>query len=136
MLANNSARAYLNSMQNQDVWLLIMSSIVGVTGIALAVMIVWKGSRLKRTQSCPGNVWSTVISNFGTGMPRTFQLLLSTRDGQIVSGKFSERRFFWIFPTSPVEGALHEGMTFHRNWINAIYILKILPASDVDVAIE
>jgi hypothetical protein len=86
--------------------------------------------------SCPANQWTTLVSNFAAGMPKTWDITFTTIDGSMVAGIFEEKRALWIFPQSPVRGELREKMQFERYWINAIYSIKIYPATDVVAEID
>lgn len=78
-----------------------------------------------------------VINNFGTGIPRTFQVSIQpVKDSDTLSGTYEEQRHFWIFPDKVSRGKLSNEMTFQRQWINAIYRLKITPNCDVEVTIR
>jgi len=88
---------------------------------------------IKRIE-CPKNQWTTLISNFGTGMPACWNIRLKADDGEKMEGSYIEKRWWWIFPQKPVTGELTEQMQFKRYWINAIYSLKICP--DIDVIAE
>lgn len=80
---------------------------------------------------CPAGKWTTLISNFGTGMPKTFTVAFSSRTGGDISGEFVEKKYTWIFPNSPVRGTLVPLMEFNREWINGIYIVKVKPDTDL-----
>jgi hypothetical protein len=67
-------------------------------------------------------------------MPKTWTMTFLPLEAQLVSGKYIERRAFWIFPEQPVEGWLEPQMLFHRKWINAYYSLRVCP--DVDLVTE
>jgi len=85
----------------------------------------------KRKVTCPACRWTTLISNFGTGMPKTFTIaFISKYDGDI-SGEFIEKKYFWIFPGKPIRGKIVPLMEFHRDWINGIYTVKVKPDSDL-----
>jgi hypothetical protein len=86
--------------------------------------------------NCPANQWTTLISNFAAGMPKTWEITFKTLDGSGVTGLYEEKRALWIFPQQPVRGELREQMQFERYWINAIYSLKIYPATHVIAEID
>lgn len=88
----------------------------------------------KRKVSCPAGKWTTLISNFGTGMAKTFSIAFYTESRGEISGEFIERKYTWIFPQKPVRGSLAPLMEFHRNWINGIYSVKVKP--DIDLMAE
>lgn len=111
----------------------IISGLLGLLVIAAAVFFLVKGVWVKKRQLCPANQWTTIISNFGTGMPRTFQIRFTSKDGSPVSGRYSEKKYLWILPLAPKEGDLQAELSFHRDWINAMYVLKIYPTSDTVV---
>ena len=94
------------------------------------------GLSRKKSIQCPQKQWTTLISNFGSGLPATWHIRLRAKDGGDVTGVYIEKRWLWIFPQPPVTGPLTGDMTFHRYWINAIYTLKISPATDVIVEID
>ena len=83
---------------------------------------------------CPKNQWTTLISNFGAGMPACWDVRFEAKDGGKIEGSYVERRWWWVFPQKPVTGRIAGQMKFERHWINAIYSLKICP--DVDVIAE
>lgn len=82
-----------------------------------------------KTVECPAGKWTTIISNFGTGMPRTFTVAFTTSSGDDLTGEFEERKYFWIFPQKPVRGPLVPLMKFRRQWINGIYKVRVRPDS-------
>ena len=90
---------------------------------------------IKRIE-CPKNQWTTLISNFGAGMPACWDIRLKAKDGEKVEGSYIEKRWWWLFPQKPVTGELREQMQFERYWINAIYTLKIYPTVDVIAEID
>jgi len=90
-------------------------------------MGLFRGGRKK----CPGGRWTTLISNFGTGMPKTFTIAFVSPGGQPVSGEFEEKKYTWIFPRRPVRGPLVPMMEFHREWINGIYRVRVRPDTDL-----
>jgi len=88
----------------------------------------------KRKVSCPAGRWTTLISNFGTGMPKTFTIAFHAESREDISGEYLEKKYMWIFPQRPVRGTLVPLMEFHRNWINGIYSVKVKP--DIDLMAE
>ncbi len=88
----------------------------------------------KREVACPAGKWTTMISNFGTGMPKTFTIAFHTESNGEISGEFLEKKYTWIFPRRPARGALVPLMEFHREWINGIYSVKVKP--DMDLTAE
>lgn len=90
---------------------------------------------IKRIE-CPRNQWTTLISNFGAGMPACWNISFKARDGEKVEGTYIEKRCRWIFPQKPVTGKITEQMQFERYWINAIYSLKVCPEVDVIAEID
>jgi hypothetical protein len=82
-----------------------------------------------KTIRCPAGQWTTLVSNFATGFPKTFRVELAC-DGAI-TGEYVEKRHWWIFPQQPTTGPLAAVMTFDRYWINAIYSIKIRPERDI-----
>ena len=85
---------------------------------------------------CPKNQWTTLISNFGTGLPACWNIRFVAQDSGNIEGSYREKRYWWIFPQKPVIGQISEQMKFERYWINAIYSLKVCPASDVIAEID
>jgi len=84
---------------------------------------------------CPKGQLTKIISNFGRGYPQTFNIKIkSEKDGKI-SGKYIEKRYFWIVPEAPIEGDLKQNMQFKRYWINGIYSVAIKPDNDVTVEV-
>ncbi|MEN8208841.1 MAG: hypothetical protein ABFR50_06285 [Candidatus Fermentibacteria bacterium] len=88
----------------------------------------------KRKVSCPAGKWTTLISNFGTGMPKTFTIAFHTDSHREISGEFMEKKSIWIFPGKPVRGSIVPLMEFKRDWINGIYSVKVKP--DIDLIAE
>lgn len=125
-------RRYLPFMPIQ----ILISSIISLLLVSVLIFFLFKGVHVRKQRTCAKDQWTTIISNFGTGIPRTFRITFTTKDGKILAGKYIEQRYFWIFPQSPSEGDLKPTMNFHRNWINAIYKLKIFPDTDVGVTIR
>ena len=80
---------------------------------------------------CPAGQWTTLVSNFGSGMPRTFRVRLTAAGGATVAGEFEEKAAAWIFPRPPRTGELRPEMEFHRRWINAIYKIRVRPQVDL-----
>ncbi|HBS88911.1 MAG: hypothetical protein A2W91_05655 [Bacteroidetes bacterium GWF2_38_335] len=89
-----------------------------------------------KTKTCPKEKWTSIISNFGTGMPRAFSVTVETIDKSPVSGEFIEIPYFWIFKQKPRTGPLKENMVFYRKWINGIYKVKFYPGSDIKISIR
>lgn len=85
----------------------------------------------RRSMKCPAGRWTTIISNFGTGMPKTFTVALSSDRGNEVSGEYEEKKYTWIFPNQPRRGPLAPVMKFQREWINGIYRVRVRPERDV-----
>jgi hypothetical protein len=85
---------------------------------------------------CPKNQWTTLISNFGTGLPAQWNISFVAQSGGTIEGTYREKRYWWIFPQQAVTGQITEQMKFERYWINAIYSLKVCPATDVVAEID
>ncbi len=85
---------------------------------------------------CPKNQWTTLISNIGTGMPACWNITFKARNSEKIEGSYSEKRWLWIFPQTPVTGKITGQMQFRRHWINAVYSLKICPETDVIAEID
>ncbi len=81
----------------------------------------------RRKISCPAGRWTTLISNFGTGMPKTFTVSFHSESMGEISGEFLEKKHFWIFPQKSVRGASVPLMEFNREWIIGIYSVKVKP---------
>ena len=90
---------------------------------------------MKRIE-CPKDQWTTLISNFGTGLPAHWDIRFKAKDGGKIEGSYVEKRWRWIFPQKPATGKITEQMKFERYWINAIYSLKIRPETDVIAEID
>ncbi len=88
-----------------------------------------------RIVECRKDEWTTLIANFGTGIPAAWMMTFTSKNGETISGTYIEKRHWWIFPQEALEGQLTEKMEFQRHWINAIYSLKVCPISDVVVEI-
>jgi hypothetical protein len=84
-----------------------------------------------RRVNCPAGRWTTIISNFGSGMPKTFRVALTPDEGEEVFGEYEERKYTWIFPCKTSRGQLKPMMRFDREWINAIYKVRIRPDRNV-----
>lgn len=80
-----------------------------------------------RVIKCPAGEWTSLISNFGSGIPARFTITFEPVEGGKLGGSFRERRYFWIFPQAPREGPLAPRMIFDRYWINAIYKVEVFP---------
>ena len=80
---------------------------------------------------CKKNQFTKIIFNIGRGYPQTFHVKITSQDKKQVSGTYSERRYFWVFPQTPIEGNLEENMEFQRYWKNGIYSVAIKPTIDV-----
>jgi len=80
---------------------------------------------------CPAGSWTTIVSNFGSGYPKTFTIHFESVDGAPVDGTFEEKAALWIFSQPAKEGKLVPKMSFHRKWINGIYKIRVCPTSDV-----
>ena len=90
----------------------------------------------KKRIECPKDQWTTLISNFGAGMPASWEIRFTASDGGTVEGSYMEKRGLWIFPQKPVTGELTEQMRFERYWINATYSVKVCPGTDVIAEID
>ena len=88
----------------------------------------------KKSVHCPGGEWSTLISNFGSGLPAWWTIRFTAEGGTPVNGIYIEKRCWWIFPQPPVSGPIDAEMRFHRYWINAIYSIRVCP--EIDCAAE
>ena len=118
---------------------MLLPIIAGLAGLLVIVGLVFllvKGVRVSKRQCCRQGEWSTIIFNFGTGFGRVFNISFRNAMNEAVSGEYLERRFTWVFPQEPTGGKLSSNMSFRRDLINAIYILKIRPDQDVEVTIE
>ncbi len=104
--------------------------------LIVVVLFVVKGVTTKSKIHCKKNEWTTIISNFGTGIPKTWNISFKTENGEPIKGKYIEKRYIWIIPGEVTEEKLKENIQFHRNWINAIYKLKIYPETDIVVEIN
>jgi hypothetical protein len=85
----------------------------------------------KKRVECPAGRWTTIISNFGTGMQKTFTIAFLSESHDDVSGEWEERKYMWIFPQSPTRGPIVPLMKFNRDWINAIYKVRVKPDFDI-----
>ena len=89
-----------------------------------------------RTIHCKAGKSTKIISNFGSGYAKTFQVIITSDTNEPVSGTFEEKKYTWIFPKAPIEGKLEPSMLFHRDWINGIYKVFITPDVEVTVTIK
>ncbi len=64
-------------------------------------------------------------------MPKTFTVSFTSESGSCTGGEFMEHKYLWIFPKAPVKGLLLPLMEFQRDWINAIYVVRVKPDTDV-----
>ena len=108
---------------------------LGILAVILIIIFLIKSTRVQNVIHCPAKTWTTVVSNFGTGTPREIKLTFKSNDHSPVQGRYLEQKYLWVFPQDPSEGALKAEMTFHREWINGIYKLKIYPEADIEVTI-
>ena len=113
----------------------ILSALGGLLGVTLLILFLVKSTRIQNVVHCPAHTWTTIVHNFGTGMSRDIRVTIKAKDNSPVQGQYIEQKFLWIFPQAPIEGTLDNEMSFHREWINARYILKIQPSCDVEVKI-
>ncbi|OQY04184.1 MAG: hypothetical protein B6I20_03530 [Bacteroidetes bacterium 4572_117] len=86
-----------------------------------------------KTIVCKKGQFTSIINNFGKGYPQTFNIEISAEQNEEISGTYIEKRYFWIFPQTPIKGKLKAQMQFHRKWINGIYSVDIKPDMDVMV---
>jgi len=115
----------------------VFGGIIGLMAIIAMLFLLKSVTGVRREQFLPANQESVVIFNFGTGMPRTFEIKLTTTDGKKIAGKYREQKFTWIFPQPPTEGPLQNHLTFQRDWINAIYKVSIFPENcDINITVE
>lgn len=89
-----------------------------------------------KTKLCKKDKFTKIISNFGSGYPKTFKISIKSANGEKISGTYIEKRYLWIFPQKPIEGELNPNMQFHRKWINGIYSVALKPNCDVEVTID
>jgi len=87
-----------------------------------------------KTITCPKNQTTKIICNFGRAYPQDFEIIITSENGEKLSGIYIEKKYFWIFPETPKIGNLEPQMFFHRNWINGIYSVHIKP--DIDVVVK
>lgn len=64
-------------------------------------------------------------------MPKGWTFECVTADGTTPQGVRQEQRFAWIVPLNPRQAAVQPVMTFQRDWINAIYTVRIRPERDI-----
>jgi len=114
----------------------IISGIIGLLLILILGFVLVRGVWVKKTVRCPKDEWTTVISNFATAMPKDWNLSFKSTDNSPIAGEYREQKYFWLFPKTPQHGTLKEHMTFHRDWVNARYILKVKPTSDLVTSIQ
>lgn len=89
----------------------------------------------KRTITCPGGEWTTVIQTRFAQIPVAWKVRM-TADGNTVSGEFEETKSSWIFPGAPTTGSLQAEMIFARGYWNTFYLLRFKPAQAVTVTVE
>ncbi len=114
----------------------IITGVVNLIVVVGMVVLLVKGVRVKKRQHCRQGEWSNIIFNFGTGLERVFNVSFKSEMNETVSGEYLEKKFTWIIPQEATGGKLTSNMSFRRDWINAIYILKICPDTDIEVTIE
>lgn len=100
------------------------------------IVFVVRGSMVRKEVRCTANEWTTVINNYATGVPATWTLRFEGADGEPISGTYKEQRAFWIFPMKAKTGVLEPEMVFSRDWINALYSLKVRTGTDGFVRID
>ena len=83
---------------------------------------------------CKKGLFTTIISNFGRGYAQSFNINITSETGNEITGTYIEKRYFLIFPETPIEGKLKSQMQFHRKQINGIYSVAIKP--DVDIIVK
>lgn len=113
----------------------VFSGIIGLTLCVLMIFFVLKGASTPKEQRCLRDQWTTVIRNFGTGYPKDFRLEIVTENGSVPEGEFCEQKYLWIFPKTPKLGKLQSNLSFHRDWINARYVVSIKPTEDAIVKV-
>lgn len=89
-----------------------------------------------KTKKCPEGRYTSIIHNFGRGYAQIFNIEIESVNSSQLSGEYIEKRYFWIFPKSPVKGKIYNKMQFRRYWINGIYSVSIKPDQDVIVKIH
>ena len=57
---------------------------------------------------CKKNQLTKIISNFGTGYPKTFNVTIIPEGNEDVSGIYLEKRYLWIFTETPNEGKIKD----------------------------
>jgi len=85
---------------------------------------------------CPANVWTTIISSSFAQMPVSFRVTFKSVKGETIDGEFSEKRFWWLFPQTPVLGKLSENIIFNRYWINTFYSVEVCPTTNLTAEID
>jgi hypothetical protein len=89
-----------------------------------------------RKIACRAGVWTTIISSAFMGLPAGFRVRVRTAGGEPIEGTYQEKKSTWIFPGTPVQGALRPSMDFERGYWNTFYSVMILPTTDCSVEID
>ena len=85
----------------------------------------------QREIRCPAGEWTTILSTFAKGMAKDWVVTFTSDDGGTVEGEALEQKSLWIFPRTPGQQPLANRMTFHRDWMNALYWVKVKPSKTV-----
>ena len=89
----------------------------------------------RRTLTCPGKEWTTVLHTRFAQVPVTWTVRVVAAPGA-VSGEFEETKSSWVFPGTPTTGPLQPEMAFERGYWNTFYTVRFRPVDTVTVTIE
>jgi hypothetical protein len=118
---------------------LVLSYGVGTVAIIVVIgmiVLVVIGRMVRKEVRCTAKEWTTVIRNYGTGMPAAWTLRLDSANGEPICGTYKEQRWWWIFPLKAKTGSLEPEMVFSRDWINAFYSLTVRTDTDAVIHID
>lgn len=90
----------------------------------------------ERVIHCPAGQWTKILSSFAVGLDKDWTVTFAADGGGKLEGETLEQKSKWIFPGKPHEKPLAERMVFQRDWINAIYWVKVKPTAPVTATIK
>lgn len=80
---------------------------------------------------CPVRVWTTLVATSFAQIPMSWAVRF---DGE-VEGEYELKKSSWIFPGTPVVGALTAHMTFERGLWNTFFRVRVRPRAHALVAL-
>jgi hypothetical protein len=91
--------------------------------------------RRRKTLTCPGGQWTTVIQSQFAQMPASWTVRLQG-NGNASMGQYEETKSAWVFPGTPSVGALDVEMAFDRGYWNTFYKVRFCPVETITITIE